>query len=94
MNFLNLRNITLNLRVVSTTEIQGSRELLQGKTGKMMLSPRETPKFDVPGDLLGERRIQNRKSRGKFLLSATSYRGFQKAELCLLGEGEKIKIPG
>lgn len=60
----------------------------------MMLSPRETPKFDVPGDLLGERRIQNRKSRGKFLLSATSYRGFQKAELCLLGEGEKIKIPG
>lgn len=60
----------------------------------MMLSPREAPKFDAPGDLLGERRIQNRKSRGKFLLSATSYRGFQKAELCLLGEGEKIKIPG
>lgn len=59
-----------------------------------MLSPRETPKLDVPGDLLGERRIQNRKSRGKFLLSATSYRGFQKAELCLLGEGEEIKIPG
>lgn len=47
-----------------------------------------------PGTGCGKRRIQNGESRGKSLLSAISYRGFQKAELCLLSEWEKRKIPG
>lgn len=54
LNFLNLRNITLNLRVISTTKMQRSSEFLQGKTGKIMLLPRETPKLDVPSYLLGK----------------------------------------
>jgi len=33
LNFLNLGNITVSLRVVSRTKIQGSCEVLQGKTG-------------------------------------------------------------
>lgn len=67
------------------TEIQGSSKFLQDETGKMILSPWETPKLDVLRYLLGER-IQKGESEGRFLLSATSYRGFQKAELRLLGE--------
>lgn len=60
----------------------------------MILSPRETPKLDVPRHLLRERTIEKEESRGRFLLSDTSYRGFQKAELRLLGEWEKKKTPG
>lgn len=86
LNFLNLRNTILNLRVVDMTEIQGSSEFLQAETGKMILSPRETPKLDMSRYMLREKRIQKGGSRGRFLLSATSYRGFQKAELRLLGE--------